>query len=162
MWLNSTAQNALRAVLFIAGNEADGPVRVDLIAASLQSPRNYLSKTLHILARSGVLRSSRGPKGGFQLASPAEHMPLARVVGPFAPAGERRCLVGRATCGDAHPCLVHHRWSRVAKSVEDFFSKTTVADLLKPGAGEAVTPSHASPHFRRSRGAYYGVARSPD
>ncbi len=134
MWLNSTAQNALRAVLYLADHAADGPVRVDDIATSLRSPRHYLSKTLHALARAGVLRSARGPKGGFQLADPPDRLALSRVVGPFAPAGERRCLVGRADCGNAHPCLAHHRWVRVAAIVEDFFGQTTVADLLKQTA----------------------------
>jgi Rrf2 family protein len=130
MWLNSTAQTALRAVLHIAEHAGEGSVRVDDIATSLRTPRNYLSKTLHALARAGVLRSARGPKGGFQLADPPSRLVLSRVIGPFTPAGERRCLVGRADCGDAHPCLAHHRWSRVARGVEDFFGETTVADLL--------------------------------
>lgn len=131
MWLNSTAQSALRAVLYIADHAADGPVRVDDIAASLHCPRNYLSKTLHALTRAGVLRSARGPGGGFRLADPPDRLTLARVVRPFEPAGERRCLVGRPDCGEAHPCLAHHRWARVAAVVEDFFGQTTVADLLK-------------------------------
>jgi Rrf2 family iron-sulfur cluster assembly transcriptional regulator len=130
MWLNSTAQNALRAVLYIAEHGTTGPVRVDDIAASLRSPRNYLSKTLHALARAGVLRSTRGPKGGFQLVDLPESLPLARVIGPFEPAGERRCLMGRTNCRDSHPCQVHHRWSGVATTVEDFFGQTMVADLL--------------------------------
>lgn len=130
MWLTGTAQNAVRAVLYIAEHGRDGPVRVDQIAETMGSPRNYLSKTLHALARAGVLRSARGPKGGFQLADPPERLRLARVVAPFEPAGERRCLVGRAHCGDAQPCQAHHRWSKVALAVEDFFATTTVADLL--------------------------------
>lgn len=132
MWLSSTAQSALRAVLYIAEHGAHGPVRVDQIATALGTPRNYLSKTLHGLAKAGVLRSARGPKGGFQLVDPPNRLPLSRVVGPFEPAGERRCLVGRARCGDANPCQAHHRWSRVATAVEEFFGNTTVADLLKP------------------------------
>ena len=131
MWLNSTAQTALRAVLCIAEHGDDHPMRVDDIAALLDCPRNYLSKTLHALTRAGVLHSTRGPKGGFQLADSPDRLTLARVVGPFEPAGERRCVMGRATCGDAHPCLVHHRWSRAAAVVEQFFGQTTVADLFK-------------------------------
>jgi len=76
MWLNSTAQSALRAVLHIAEHAGRGAVRVDDIAASLHCPRNYLSKTLHALTRAGVLRSTRGPRGGFQLAEPPERLTL--------------------------------------------------------------------------------------
>ena len=130
MWLNSTAQNALRAVLFIAEAEGDGPVRVDDIAAALDSPRNYLSKTLHTLARIGVLTSLRGRHGGFRLADAPEVLALSRIVAPFQPAGERRCLLGRATCSGSNPCRVHERWSLVASQLEEFFDKTTVAELL--------------------------------
>src|SRR5512141_2257051 len=93
MWLSSTAQQALHAVLCIAQADGDAPVRVDDIARVMGCPRNYLSKTLHLLTRAGVLRSERGPKGGFRLASPPDRITLARVVAPFEPVGERRCLV---------------------------------------------------------------------
>lgn len=134
MWLNSTAQNALRAVLHIAEHAGGGVVRVGDIAATLGCPRNYLSKTLHALARAGVLRSTRGRHGGFQLAEPPERVPLARVVGPFEPANDRRCLLGRTSCGGTHPCAAHRQWSDVASAVETFFGQTTVAGLLKQRA----------------------------
>lgn len=131
MWLSSTAQQALRAVVCIAGNQDRGPVRVDEIAAALECPRNYLSKTLHILARAGVLRSERGPRGGFALTTGADKTTLAQVIAPFRPAGERRCLMGLATCGTAHPCAAHERWAKVQRRMNDFFEKTTVAMLLR-------------------------------
>ena len=131
MWLNSTAQSALRAVLHIAQHAGGGAVRVDDIAASLGCPRPYLSKTLHALARAGVLRSARGPGGGFQLADSPERLSLARVVGPFEPARDRRCLLGGPICGDTHPCTAHRQWSGVATAVETFFGQTTIASLLQ-------------------------------
>ena len=130
MWLSSTAQQAVYAVLCIAQSEGDEPVRVDEVAKIMGSPRNYLSKTLHHLTRAGVLRSERGPRGGFRLALPPERTTLAKVVAPFEPAVKRRCLVGRATCSDARPCPAHHRWKEIAATVDDFFRKTTIADLL--------------------------------
>lgn len=130
MWLSSTAQQAVNAVICIAQAESDAPVRVDEIARVMGCPRNYLSKTLHLLTRAGVLRSERGPKGGFRLAASAERLTLARVVAPFEPMGKRRCLVGRASCGDAHPCPMHHRWKEIAGSIDDFFRRTTIAGLI--------------------------------
>lgn len=130
MWLSRTAQQSIHAVLCIAGSADDGPVRVDEIAAVMDCPRNYLSKTLHILARAGVLHSERGPKGGFRLSTAPERLTVAQIVAPFEPVGERRCLIGRPTCGDAHPCAAHHRWAKVAACVEAFFDETTVATLL--------------------------------
>ena len=65
--LSRTAEYALRAVLFLA--DRGEPTNVDLIAERLGVPRNYLSKTLHRLAREGVLTSTRGQGGGFRLVN---------------------------------------------------------------------------------------------
>ena len=143
MWLSSTAQQAIQAVLCIAGSADDGLVRTDEIAAVIGCPRNYLSKTLHTLARAGVLRSERGPKGGFRLSTPPDRLTLARVVAPFEPVGERRCLAGRTTCGDANPCAMHHRWKKVAGPVDAFFTKTTIASLLR-GNPRATTEARSA------------------
>ncbi len=131
MWLSSTAQQAIQAVLCIADCTEIGPVRVDEITAVLGCQRNYLSKTLYHLTRAGVLRSERGPRGGFWLAVPAEDLTLSRVVAHFEPVAERRCLVGRPTCGDANPCAAHDRWKKVAGEIDQFFTTTTIADLAK-------------------------------
>lgn len=145
MWLNSTAQTALNAVLHIARQPTDTPVRVDEIAASTDAPRNYLSKTLHALGKAGVLRSWRGPRGGFQLARPAEEVSLAQVVAPFAPANGRRCLIGNTRCSDLTPCAAHRSWSPVAGEVERYFAHTSVATL----AGTASEPVGAAPSDAR-------------
>ena len=130
MWLSSTAQQAIGAVTCIAGSSKSNPMRVDEIAAAIGCPRNYLSKTLYQLARAGVLRSVRGPLGGFLLAVPADKLTLKRIVALFEPLTARRCLIGRARCSDADPCAVHDRWHSVATSLEQFFENTTVQDLI--------------------------------
>ena len=130
MWISGTTQYALRAVLFVAEHATAEPVRVDAIAEALDVPRNYLSKTLHALARAGVLRSGRGPRGGFQLAGRAEDISLARVAAPFDDLGSRSCLLGRTTCGWKNPCSVHPHWEAVSTSLQAFFRDTTIADLL--------------------------------
>jgi Rrf2 family protein len=116
--------------VYVATEGADAPVRVGPIAAALEVPQNYLSKTLYQLARAGVLRSVRGPRGGFQLAVPPERLTLERVTAPFDDVGERHCLLGRAQCGDRYACAAHGRWAKVSESLQTFFRSTTVADLL--------------------------------
>ena len=130
MWISGTSQYAIRAVVYVATHGADAPVRVGPIATALDVPQNYLSKTLHMLARAGVLRSVRGPRGGFQLAVPPERLTLERVTAPFDAVGERHCLLGRAQCGDRYPCAAHARWVSLSDSLQAFFRNTTIADLL--------------------------------
>ena len=130
MILSQTALYALRATLCLAGHGPSNPVRVDDIAEQLDVPRNYLSKILHALGRAGVLSSTRGPGGGFQLAKPASEVTLAEVVKHFDEIGEEpSCLLGRAQCSDLNPCSAHDRWRSVSVAVSSFFRETSIADL---------------------------------
>jgi Rrf2 family protein len=137
MWLSSTAQQAIHAVVYIAATGGDGPVRVGDVARALGCPRNYLSKTLHGLVRAGVLRSVRGPRGGFRLSDAPERLTLARIIAPFEPIDDRPSLVGGRSRPDLRPAAALTRWTRLAKRVDEFFATTTVAGLL----GDASIPS---------------------
>jgi Rrf2 family transcriptional regulator, iron-sulfur cluster assembly transcription factor len=130
MWISGTSQYAIRAVVYVATHGADTPVRVGPIAEALDVPRNYLSKTLHLLTRAGVLRSVRGPRGGFQLAVSPARLTLSKIAEPFDEVGTRHCLLGRPQCGDRNPCPAHGRWAGVSDRLQTFFRSTTVADLM--------------------------------
>jgi Rrf2 family protein len=130
--LSQTAEYALRAVLYLAEHGGARTVRVAEMAGALRIPQNYLSKILHLLARAGVLVSTRGKTGGFQLAVPATRLRLYEIVAPFDRMDERRrCLLGRPRCSDGTACAAHTRWKEVADRVTSFFRETTVADLLR-------------------------------
>ncbi len=132
--LSQTGEYALRAVVTIAEQPGGQPIGAAKLAAVLGIPQNYLSKTLHQLARSGVLESSRGKLGGFQLARPAGKIPLLDVVTPFDDlSGKRACLMGRPTCSDHNACAAHERWKAVGEQAAEFFRGTTVADLMRVG-----------------------------
>ena len=137
MWISGTSQYAIRAVVYVASHGADAPVRVGPMATALDVPKNYLSKTLHQLTRARVLRSVRGPRGGFQLAVPPERLTLARVAAPFDEVGARHCLLGRAQCGERNACAAHSRWMSISDSLQDFFRNTTIADLMGDATADA-------------------------
>jgi Rrf2 family protein len=131
--LSDTAEYALRAALYIAQHaDAERLIRTDQVAEALGVPRNYLSKILHILAKQGVLSSSRGVHGGFRLAHPADDLPLTRIIEHFDPiVPQRTCILGRPQCSDTNPCPAHDRWKGISDEVRTFFHKTTVGDLLR-------------------------------
>lgn len=134
--LTQTAQYALRTVLWLAA--AGGERRtVEQLADALDVPQNYLSKTLHQLARAGVVESTRGKHGGFSLGRAPARITLREVVAPFQELGQRTCLLGRATCSDRHACAAHTHWKAVSEQVAAFFTRTTVAELLATPAGSA-------------------------
>ncbi len=143
MILSQTAQYGLRAVLYLSEHDTEGPLRVEDIANALDVPRNYLSKILHVLARAGMLTSTRGPHGGFVLSRRADSLTLDEVVRHFDDfPTERRCVLGHEICSDTTPCAAHERWKEVATSVRAFFRETTVADLadIAEGPGIEVPP----------------------
>ena len=146
--LPQTAEYALRAVYFIAEAPAGEPVRVGDIAAALDVPRNYLSKTLHQLVRAGVLQSTRGPLGGFQLATTPARLPLGDIVRPFLPAEGRACVLGRPSCSDISPCAAHEMWKEASSRMRAFFDRTTVADLIDAGVPSRRLCSHLGDRTR--------------
>ncbi len=136
--LPQTAEYALRAVCFIAEHEHAGPVPVPAIAESLGAPQNYLSKILHQLGTERhVLRSVRGPRGGYRLGVSPGKLRLATIVEPFLPPTEHRCIMGRTRCQDDAPCGAHVRWKAVKETAHAFFAELTVADLLTRHASHA-------------------------
>ena len=151
MLLPQTAEYALRAVIHIAREQTGGLVRANEMATRLGIPPNYLAKTLHQLARAGVLHSTRGPTGGFRLAGPASALTLERVIAPFADTGARRCLIADRPCGGDQACPVHERWRHVSGPLHAFFGGTTVAVLLADDDRRVGAPPAAPPPDRVPR-----------
>jgi Rrf2 family protein len=148
MILSQTAEYALRAVLHIAEHGVDRPVSVSDMAQALDVPRNYLSKTLHQLSRAGVVTSTYGPGGGFQLSSSPDRLTLEVVVAPFEETGRRHCLLGRAKCADSNPCTAHEHWKGISERIRTFFATTTIATLLSQGGD---VPILSAPRKRAAR-----------
>lgn len=135
--ISKTEEYALRAVVALATQFRGAPVSTHELARSTGVPANYLSKILHQLGRAGVVTSSRGRHGGFQLARPADEISLASVVEPFGPApGRERCVLGRPECSDVSPCGAHSRWRHVKGHMLRFLADTTVDDVVGRGVPE--------------------------
>lgn len=134
--LSQTAEHALRAVLYLGGRGRDELVSADRIAAALGTPPNYTAKTLRRLSRKGLLRSVRGPHGGFQLRVDPDALSLARLVDAV---DERAvdgavCLLGDRPCDPGRPCAAHPRWSALQQRMNELMEQTSVGDLLGAGA----------------------------
>jgi Rrf2 family protein len=144
--VSRTSQHALRAVLYLARRWGEGPVPVETIADALGAPRNYLSKTLNVLARHDIVDGVRGVHGGFTLAVAPDRLPLARVVDLFdEPRTTGVCLLGGRPCNAAAPCAAHRRWTAITDAARAPLATTTVADLLGDPAAVGRGPVSADP-----------------
>ena len=130
--VSHTADYALRAVLLLARDGEERAVPADEIAALTGAPRSYMAKVLNAVAKSGLIRGTRGPAGGFVLAFPASEITLGRIIDLFDTAPQNpRCMLGDGPCDQAHPCQVHSTWQAVSTARRLPLLTTTVADLLE-------------------------------
>lgn len=78
MRLSARVDYALRALSELAA--ANAPRTVDQLSAAQHIPNKYLESILGELRRDGLLRSQRGPEGGYRLARPADAISIADVI----------------------------------------------------------------------------------
>lgn len=118
----------VRAMLDLAERFGQGPVQSESIAKRQEVSEAYLDQLLALLRRAGLVRSVRGPRGGHELARPAEQITLTEVLsaleGEFLPAGP-----------DGAPHLPSVKvqqelWSRVRDATKQILDGTTVQSLL--------------------------------
>lgn len=157
MIFSQTTQYALYALTFLSTQEPGKYVMARMIAEHEGVPANYLAKVLQQLARAGLVESVRGPTGGFRLAVDLEELSLFEVRAIFeGPWSQRACVLGRKTCSEADACSAHHNWQPIVGSIEDYLTRTTVADIVRervaaggvdtglPGLGISAQGAHAA------------------
>jgi Rrf2 family protein len=80
MHVTAKADYAVRAVVELAESSQDAPRKVDSVAQAQNIPVSFLENILTQLRSAGVVRSQRGPEGGYWLAHPAAEVDLASVI----------------------------------------------------------------------------------
>lgn len=78
MRLSARVDYALRALSELAA--ANAPRTVEQLSEAQNIPNKYLESILGELRRTGLLRSQRGPEGGYRLSRPAEQISIADVI----------------------------------------------------------------------------------
>ena len=135
--ISAKADYAVRAALELAAR--DGSLKGERIAEAQEIPRNFLENILIELRNADLVRTQRGPEGGYWLARPAEQITVADVVraveGPLASVrGERP---GALTFeGTARP--LEGLWVAVRASLRSVLESVTLADLAAGDLPEEV------------------------
>jgi Rrf2 family protein len=80
MHVTAKADYAVRAVVELVGSSQESPRKVDEVAQAQGIPVSFLENILTQLRSSGVVRSQRGPEGGYWLAMPAAEVSLAHII----------------------------------------------------------------------------------
>jgi Rrf2 family protein len=121
---------ALLAVGYIAKNQGDGVVLSQDISNEYNIPLEYLLKILQQLVRANVLRSKRGPRGGFSLAKPTNRITMLEIIeavdGPLT--GE--LSLSEHAGHDKYGQRAEQVYNKAIATAKAVFEKTKLSSLL--------------------------------
>ena len=121
---------ALLAVGYIAKNQGDGVVLSQDVSRKYDIPLEYLLKILQQLVRANVLRSKRGPRGGFSLAKPTNKITMLEVIeavdGPLTGELNLSEKAGR----DPYGIKAEQTYNKAIAQARSVFQKAKLATLL--------------------------------
>jgi Rrf2 family transcriptional regulator, iron-sulfur cluster assembly transcription factor len=132
MELTRKTEYAIRGMLHLARlPEGEIAMAAD-IARAEGVPRTFLAKIFQGFIRAGLVRSTRGSRGGFMLAKAPAQITLREIVeaveGPILP---NRCVMGEGVCPLSKTCTVHPVWRRVQASVRGILDEVTLQTLVR-------------------------------
>jgi len=133
MWISRRTDYATRAVLSLAIRDG-GPLKLDEIVEISGAPRSVLEQVMPTLRTAGIVRSGRGPGGGYTLNHPAGEITLERVVrlfqGQLAPIGYATRHQPDRTPSIAESSL-RPVWEEVRDTTIEILERTTFDDLAR-------------------------------
>ncbi len=108
----------------------DQYVSIRHISDDLNVSFYFLTKTLQVLTRNGIMTSYRGPKGGVALAKPASDITLMDMIDAIDGIESfRSCILELHGCGDENPCPLHAYWGESRDRIKSIFENTSLAEL---------------------------------
>ncbi|MCB1049179.1 MAG: Rrf2 family transcriptional regulator [Acidobacteria bacterium] len=131
MLFSPSCEYAIRAMIYLASQEAEKPFTVSTIAQEAGVPTPFLAKILLNMKNHGILKATKGPGGGYFLGRPPEEIILYDIVracdGPKDLGNE--CVLGLDRCSDVTPCPLHFEWKRFKAEVDIKIHRLNLKEL---------------------------------
>lgn len=137
MKLSTKSRYGLRALFDIAYNSGTLPAQIQDISRRQEISPRYLEQIFQGLKRAGLLKSKRGPQGGYFLARPPAEITVAEVV--RATEGEELFVdcIGKkkkkGACQFTGACVTQTVWREASERVQAYFATVTLQDLCQRG-----------------------------
>ncbi len=128
---SKACEYGIRATLFIA-QESKNQRRAGLktIAREINSPEAFTAKILQKLVQKNIIKSAKGPQGGFFIESNNLKIVLSDIVraidGDSIITG---CALGLEKCSEEHPCPLHHDFAEIRSHLKHMLENTTILEL---------------------------------
>ncbi|MFH1381434.1 MAG: Rrf2 family transcriptional regulator [Chloroflexota bacterium] len=132
MKLSTRVRYGTRALVDLAIHQGKGPALLKDIAAREQISLPYLRHLVTPLVTNGIVRSTRGPRGGVTLTRPPEEVKMSDVIqlldGSICPA---ECSENPEACSRSSACATRDLWEMVNKAITGVLETTTLNDLVE-------------------------------
>lgn len=129
---SKACEYGIRAAIYIAQQSlVDRKVSLKDVAEAIESPTAYTSKILQKLSKNSIIKSDKGPTGGFSMdKTELEKVKLCAIV--YAIDGDAvytGCGLGLKKCNENKPCPVHYQFKLIREELKKMLETTTVKTL---------------------------------
>jgi Rrf2 family iron-sulfur cluster assembly transcriptional regulator len=129
--LTTRGRYAVTAMVELAGNDGKNPLPLSHIAETGDISLSYLEQLFSALRRHGLVRSYRGPGGGYILAKPTKEIFIAQIMmaAEDSTPAKRKSLSGlKANNDNEH---TRQLWSHVGECMFNYLNKLSLQDVLE-------------------------------
>ncbi|MEA2019125.1 MAG: Rrf2 family transcriptional regulator [Campylobacterota bacterium] len=130
MQLTTTTKYAIQILGLMAQNKTIKYSSKQL-SDELNIPYKYLAKIMTKLTKSEIVLSSRGKFGGFTIIKNIKDIKIIDIAIVFDNIDNKKCVLADVSCDFEQKCIVHDKWEKPRCAIDDFFTKTTLFELIK-------------------------------
>lgn len=131
MRLTTKGRYAVTAMLDLALHSGQGPVSLSEISSRQHISLSYLEQLFAKLRRRDLVKSIRGPGGGYCLNKATEDTFVADIIDAVDESVDATNCSGEANCQEGEVCLTHHLWSDLSDQIHTFLSGISLASLVE-------------------------------
>ncbi|MHC4623841.1 MAG: RrF2 family transcriptional regulator [Planctomycetota bacterium] len=130
MKISRSTGYALLAAGYIAARQKQGIILSQDISKKYNIPLEYLLKILQQLVKANILRSKRGPRGGFSLAKPLKKITLLNVIEAVDGPMVSQLNLAEHAKGERYSARVEQIYDKAIAQARTVFDRAKIADLL--------------------------------
>lgn len=150
MRLTTKGRYAVTAMLDLAIHEGKGPISLADISDRQGISLSYLEQLFAKLRRNELVRSVRGPGGGYQLNHGQADINVAQVIDAVNESVDATGCNRHADCQNGNVCLTHHLWCDLSDQIHLFLSGITLEDLMSRRDVQAISERQDMIHIDRA------------
>ena len=130
MRLTAKGRYAVTAMLDLAVHGDQGPISLADISERQGISLSYLEQLFSKLRKSGLVKSVRGPGGGYRLSRDSTDIFVAEIVDSVNESFDATKCQGRSDCQDGETCLTHELWADLSRQIHRFLSGINLASIV--------------------------------